>query len=432
MRRRTLYVLAGALAAAALVATPALAGSGVNGVFNLGVTNSVNATTTLTGSTAGPQLKVTNSNGANQGITASSGGGAGVAIFGTHTTAGGGGPGVQGTSASTVVNAAGVLGKITSTGPNIGSAGVRGESAGTGDNGVGVLGVHTASTGSAPGVEGTTNSDSFAAAGVRGSTRSGSSFLTGTVGRNSAGFQDGVLGCSDYGTTESDFLNSCYYVQTFWAGGVGGRFIGAGHDSTYGVGVIAIGRGANGVGINASGTTAGSFSGNVVIGGNLNVTGTVTKGGGAFRIDHPLNPAHSYLQHSFVESPDMKDVYDGMVVTDKRGFATVRMPKWFQALNRTFRYQLTIVGTRGWNARVVKPIAGNRFTIQSDRPQVKVSWQVTGIRHDRFANAHRIRTVVPKAKADQGKYLYPQLYGKPASQAIGLHPRSGATRTPKK
>jgi hypothetical protein len=159
--------------------------------------------------------------------------------------------------------------------------------------------------------------------------------------------------------------------------------------------------------------TAGHFFGDVT------VSGTLTKGAGAFRIDHPLEPAHKYLQHSFVESPDMMDVYNGNVTTNGKGFATVTMPRWFQALNRTFRYQLTIIGTRGWNARVVQQIAHNRFTLQSDQPKVRVSWQVTGIRHDRYANAHRIQVVVPKPKAEQGKYVHPELYGKPKAEGIG-------------
>jgi hypothetical protein len=154
--------------------------------------------------------------------------------------------------------------------------------------------------------------------------------------------------------------------------------------------------------------------------GDVNVTGLLTKGAGAFRIDHPLDPAHEYLQHSFVESPDMMDVYNGNVTTNGRGFATITMPRWFQALNRTFRYQLTILGHAPWNtqARIWNEIRDNRFTIRTNRPRVRVSWQVTGIRHDRFANAHRIRVVVPKPKAEQGKYLHPELYGKPRSQGI--------------
>ncbi len=176
------------------------------------------------------------------------------------------------------------------------------------------------------------------------------------------------------------------------------------------------------------GTSSTDFAG--YFQGDVSVTGTLYKGGGAFRIDHPLDPAHEYLQHSFVESPDMMDIYNGTVTTNSRGFATVVMPRWFQALNRTFRYQLTIVGTRGWNARVVKEISHNRFTLQTDRPKVKVSWQVTGIRHDRYANANRIRVVVPKPKADQGKYLHPELYGKLKSAALGYQERTKSPRPP--
>ena len=149
---------------------------------------------------------------------------------------------------------------------------------------------------------------------------------------------------------------------------------------------------------------------------------TLTKGAGAFRIDHPLHPTSKYLQHSFVESPDMKNVYDGNVTTDGKGFATVALPDYFQALNRDFRYQLTVIGAKPGQfveAMVVKEIVHNRFTLETSKPNVKVSWQVTGIRHDRYANAHRIQVVVPKTETGKGKYLHPELYGKAKSAGIG-------------
>ena len=62
---------------------------------------------------------------------------------------------------------------------------------------------------------------------------------------------------------------------------------------------------------------AGYFSGNVKVTGNLDVDGTLSKAAGAFRINHPLSPATRYLQHSFVESPDMKNIYDGVVRTER-------------------------------------------------------------------------------------------------------------------
>jgi hypothetical protein len=40
----------------------------------------------------------------------------------------------------------------------------------------------------------------------------------------------------------------------------------------------------------------------------------------------------------------MKNVYDGTAVTDGSGYATVATPEYFEAINRDFRYQLTVVG----------------------------------------------------------------------------------------
>ena len=95
----------------------------------------------------------------------------------------------------------------------------------------------------------------------------------------------------------------------------------------------------------------------------------------------------------------MMNVYNGNAVTDAKGFAVVHLPNYFQALNRDFRYQLTPIGRNGWDARagVWKEIGGNTFTIRTDKPHVKVSWQVTGIRHDKWANAHRIKVIQLKS-----------------------------------
>ena len=70
----------------------------------------------------------------------------------------------------------------------------------------------------------------------------------------------------------------------------------------------------------------------------------------------------------------------------------------------------------------MKEIADNRFTIQTDLPRVKVSWQVTGVRHDPYANAHRIQVVVPKQGKADGKYLHPQLYGQPHAKSAVVGP----------
>jgi hypothetical protein len=201
-------------------------------------------------------------------------------------------------------------------------------------------------------------------------------------------------------------------------------------NSVSGIGVLGI---SSGFGLYGFGTygvygqaPAGGFAGYFT--GDVNVTGTLTKGAGAFRIDHPLDPAHKYLQHSFVESPDMMNVYNGNVTTDRKGFAVVKLPGYFQALNRGFRYQLTSLSGLQ-EVAVAKEIEHNRFTIQSQKPHSGVSWQVTGIRHDAYANAHRIPVVVQKPSAEQGRYLHPELYGKPSSLSVVQPPAQAVKLT---
>lgn len=60
--------LGSVVAMATLTATSAMAGTGIGGVFNLGKTNKVNATTSLTGTASGPMLTVTN-NGSGSGLS---------------------------------------------------------------------------------------------------------------------------------------------------------------------------------------------------------------------------------------------------------------------------------------------------------------------------------------------------------------------------
>lgn len=67
---------------------------------------------------------------------------------------------------------------------------------------------------------------------------------------------------------------------------------------------------------------------------------------------------------------------------------------------------------------VWEELAHNQFTIRTSEPGVKVSRQVTGIREDAYARAHRIPTEQAKRGKDRGRYLAPELFGKPRSQAI--------------
>ena len=156
--------------------------------------------------------------------------------------------------------------------------------------------------------------------------------------------------------------------------------------------------------------------------GPVTITGPLTKPGGSFKIDHPLDPANKYLSHSFVESPDMKNVYDGVVKLDDKGEAEIELPDWFGALNKDFRYQLTAIGAPAPNLYISEEIpdgvttsysnnSSSRFKVAGGISGMKVSWQVTGIRKDPWANAHRIRVEEDKPAKERGYYYtYPELF----------------------
>lgn len=152
--------------------------------------------------------------------------------------------------------------------------------------------------------------------------------------------------------------------------------------------------------------------------GRVHVAGVLTKSSGTFKIDHPLDPENKYLSHSFVESPDMMNIYNGNIVTDKNGNATVNLPGYFEALNIDFRYQLTVIGEFA-QAIVSEKIEGNSFKIKTDKPNIEVSWQVTGIRNDAFAKKNRIQVEEDKEVENQGKYLTPMAHGKSKEKSIG-------------
>ncbi|MBI3260133.1 MAG: hypothetical protein HYZ54_11765 [Ignavibacteriae bacterium] len=179
-----------------------------------------------------------------------------------------------------------------------------------------------------------------------------------------------------------------------------------------------IGVNSNVTGSGSVGTFAGYFDGDVTTTGNL------SKAGGSFKIDHPLDPANKYLIHSFVESPDMMNIYNGNITTDANGTAVVSLPTYFMAENKEFRYQLTVIGSFA-QAIVFEEVKDNQFVIKTNQPNIKVSWQVTGIRQDAWANANRIKDEVEKKGEEKGRYIHPELFGKPKSMSI-----SSLTRVP--
>jgi hypothetical protein len=179
---------------------------------------------------------------------------------------------------------------------------------------------------------------------------------------------------------------------------------------TGGDGIDAIAGTGNGGNVNGN---AGSFTGNVDVSGNLNVSGTKS-----FKIDHPLDPANKYLYHAALESSEVLNLYTGNAVLDSGGGATVQFPDWFETLNRDFRYQLTAIGAPAPNLHVAQEIRNHSFTIAGGAPGMKVSWQVTGVRQDAWERTNPMMVEVEKPARERGYYINPELFGAPPEKSI--------------
>jgi len=191
-------------------------------------------------------------------------------------------------------------------------------------------------------------------------------------------------------------------------GGTGGVFIGG-----YGTGYGGDGIDAYAGGGDASGTAI--YAGKFV--GNLDVTGSITAGTKDFKIDHPLDPANKYLFHASVESSEMMNIYTGNVTTDAQGDARIELPDWFEAVNTDFRYQLTVIGQFA-QAIVSRKVANHQFSVKTDKPNVEVSWQITGVRQDAYAKAHPLVVEQEKDARERGHYIHPELYGASEEQSV--------------
>jgi hypothetical protein len=158
----------------------------------------------------------------------------------------------------------------------------------------------------------------------------------------------------------------------------------------------------------------------------------------SFLIDHPLDPANKYLEHSSVESDQRMDVYRGIVTTDSTGHATVTLPNWFSALNTDIQYVLTVIDTTDSDsfvlAKIVKKYDGKSFRIRTSAPNVEVHWQANGRRHDPSSEYFPLEVEHDKVGSMRGKYLLPEAYGKDPSMGIGseVMTRTGKTQTPAK
>jgi len=146
-----------------------------------------------------------------------------------------------------------------------------------------------------------------------------------------------------------------------------------------------------------------------VLDGPVDMPSETFQSGAFTRIDHPLDPENKYLQHALIESSEMLNVYSGNAVLNDRGEAVVELPDWFQAVNRDLRYQLTCIGGYA-PVYIAEKVADNRFRIAGGVPGLEVSWQVTGVRSDPYAETSRQPVELDKRLEERGYYRHPKAY----------------------
>jgi hypothetical protein len=266
------------------------------------------------------------------------------------------------------------------------SFGVYGE--GTGAAGIGVYGISSTSNSNSKGVYGK------GYLGVH-----GESSYTGVYGK---GGNYGVYAQGGEGPSTGVYANGDYGVH-----GQGGSIGVYGNGSTYGVDGISANIGVKGRVSNygvygessntgvygKGGTWAGWFQGNVRITGTCCSSPIVTA-----RTDHPLDTS-KYVEQASILSPQQLGIYNGNATLDARGEAVVTLPAWFEAVYTDFRYTLTPIGDAAPNLHLSSEMKGNQFAIAGGKPGLKVSWQVSGVRHDKYAKEHPLE--VEGLKSDE-------------------------------
>lgn len=281
----------------------------------------------------------------------------------------------------------------------------------------GARGIDVSQSGVGPGVFSTSTggnavwgiASSVSAAGVIGDNTDGevvvgrgNSSLGGGVGAV-VGRQDGDLNYGVRGFVTGD--NAIGVLgQTGISGGVDG----------YAVRGNAVITTNNAIGVYGSATGATQYG--VFSNGRTGASGTKS-----FVIDHPDDPRNKMLIHYSAEGDQPLNAYSGNIQTDSTGTAWVTVPQYVEEINRDFRYQLTVMKQFA-QAIVSEELDGGKFQIKTDKPNVKVSWRLEGVRNDAFVKKYGAPIEVEKRGQWAGKYLIPDLYNAPVTQGIDFLP----------
>jgi pectin methylesterase-like acyl-CoA thioesterase len=216
--------------------------------------------------------------------------------------------------------------------------------------------------------------------------------------------------------SSSSLVQSALFVDVSSPSSQAAAIEGRAHaDNNRAIGVLGRNDSPVGQGVGVQGESASPQGFGLFALGNSGASGVKS-----FHIDHPLDPANKFLRHYSAEGPDALNIYRGTISLDDRGEATVRLPDYFEAINRDFHYQLTCIGGFA-PVYIADEIRDNTFRIAGGVRGLKVSWTVTGIRNDPFVRAAPPLVEILKPTEFRDRYLHPALFGQPSDKAIHLN-----------
>lgn len=173
----------------------------------------------------------------------------------------------------------------------------------------------------------------------------------------------------------------------------------------------------NGVGVFAAGKTALNAVGPSTFTGDVTISGALSAREKHCLIDHPSDPENKTLTHACVEADERLNVYSGNVELDESGEARVTLPEWVAAFNKDFRYQLTCIGQAA-PVYVAREVGDDGFSIAGGAAGMKVSWQLTGVRNDAYAQANPLLIEQEKPEDEKGFFLNPEAFGHDHSRHV--------------
>ncbi len=246
---------------------------------------------------------------------------------------------------------------------------------------------------------------------------------------------NGVIGTANNGTDAAGVWGRSSSATGVYGSGVQG-VIGSASGGSESVGIMGLGA-DGGPAVTAFGGTTETSIGlyatadgdgwAAYLDGDVYMTGEFYAPEIAIAMDHPDAPGERWYRQAAVGSFERLSIISGNVRTGADGTAVVEVPALFARLHRGFRYQLTVIGSPA-SAHVSREMRRGRFVVRTDRPRVKVSWQVTALRDDPSSRASEFRPSVAKGGSARGRLLEPALYGKASGRAIGARVFEAARR----